>query len=102
MTGWTGNGAMWGDMGLHKRGFTRPLRMLAVPLAFAMEAGSLATDAGAFHRPFADLAVPADSAAAIMPVNQLGFFVNDIEGFAGLDAPVTILLPTEAELAAAG
>jgi hypothetical protein len=84
---------MWEQMGLYRRGIGRPLRLLALPLALAVETGRLAAQADASPRLFADLAAPADSAAAVTPANQLGFFVNDIEGSAGRDTPVTILLP---------
>jgi hypothetical protein len=88
---------MWEQMGLYKRGIVRPLRLLALPLALAAAAGAEASP-----RLFGDLAAPTDSAAALTPANQLGFFVNDIEGSAGQDTPVTILLPPAEELAGAG
>jgi hypothetical protein len=93
---------MWEQMGLYRRGIARPLRLLALPLALAADGGWLTAEADASPRLFADLAAPRDSAAAVTPANQLGFFVNDIDGSAGRDTPVTVVLPSAEELAGAG
>lgn len=89
-------------MGLCKRGFIRLLRVLAVPLAFAVEAGRVTAETNASPRLFADRVTSTDSTVAISPVNQVGFFVDDIQGQSGQDVPVLILLPPAADLAKAG
>ena len=86
-----------------KRGRARSwTHQLAVPLVFVAEAMAPTAAGSAPGADLALLAVTLHDPSALIPANQQGFFVEDIEAAPGEDVPVRIRLPAAAELAGAG
>jgi hypothetical protein len=76
--------------------------MLVASLAVTIGGSGIPAEAAMRSPSFVGITALVDGVRLIVPASQLDFSVEDIEGVAGEDLPVTIKLPPAAEIESAG